>query len=73
MVDRVKQQLVVEERIASLLDDGYQIVHRVPIYKNEIVRLVHNNGNQVILSVFYADNKLIQRRNDRIIECRPIL
>lgn len=73
MVDRVRQQLVIEERIASLLDDGYMIVHRVPIFKNEIIRLVHNNGNKVILSVFYEDNKLIQRKNDRIVEDRPII
>ena len=73
MVDRVRQQLVIEERIASLLDDGYKIVHRVPIFKNEIIRLVHNNGNKIILSVFYEDNKFIQRKNDRIVENRPII
>lgn len=73
MVDRIRQQLIIEERIASLLDDGYMIVHRVPIYKNEIIRLNHNNGNQIVLSVFYGDNKLIQRKNDRIVENRPII
>lgn len=73
MVDRIRQQLIIEERIASLLDDGYMIVHRVPIFKNEIIRLVHNNGNSIILSVFYGDNKLIQRKNDRIVEDRPII
>lgn len=73
MVDRIRQQLIIEERIASLLDDGYMIVHRVPIYKNEIIRLMHNNGNQIVLSVFYGDNKLIQRKNDRIVENRPII
>ena len=72
-VDRIRQQLIIEERIASLLDDGYMIVHRVPILKNEIIRLVHNNGNKIILSVFYGDNKLIQRKNDRIVEDRPII
>ena len=73
MVDRVRQQLIIEERIASLLDGGYMIVHRVPVFKNEIIRLVHNNGNKIILSVFYEDNKLIQRKNDRIVENRPII
>lgn len=73
MVDRIRQQLIIEERIASLLDDGYMIVHRVPIYKNEIIRLMHNNGNQIVMSVFYGDNKLIQRKNDRIVENRPII
>lgn len=73
MVDRIKQQLIIEERIASLLDDGYMIVHRVPVYKNEIVRLKHNNGNKIVLSVFYGDNLLIQRKNDRIVESRPII
>ena len=73
MVDRIRQQLIIEERIASLLDDGYMIVHRVPVFKNEIIRLVHNNGNKIILSVFYGDNKLIQRKNDRIVEDRPII
>ena len=73
MVDRIRQQLIIEERIASLLDDGYMIVHRVPVFKNEIIRLVHNNGNKIILSVFYEDNKLIQRKNDRIVENRPII
>lgn len=73
MVDRIRQQLIIEERIASLLDDGYMIVHRVPIFKNEIIRMVHNNGNKIILSVFYGDNKLIQRKNDRIVEDRPII
>ena len=73
MVDRIRQQLIIEERIASLLDDGYMIVHRVPVFKNEIIRMVHNNGNKIILSVFYKDNKLIQRKNDRIVENRPII
>ena len=73
MVDRIRQQLIIEERIASLLDDGYMIVHRVPIFKNEIIRMVHNNGNKIILSVFYGDNKLIQRKNDRIVDDRPII
>lgn len=73
MVDRIRQQLIIEERIASLLDDGYMIVHRVPVFKNEIIRLVHKNGNKIILSVFYGDNKLIQRKNDRIVEDRPII
>ena len=73
MVDRIRQQLIIEERIASLLDDGYMIVHRVPIFNNEIIRMVHNNGNKIILSVFYGDNKLIQRKNDRIVEDRPII
>lgn len=73
MVDRVRQQLIIEERIASLLDDGYMIVHRVPIFKNEIIRMVHNNGNKIVLSVFYGDNKLIQRKNDQIVEDRPII
>lgn len=73
MVDRIRQQLIIEERISSLLDDGYMIVHRVPIFKNEIIRMVHNNGNKIILSVFYEDNKFIQRKNDRIVENRPII
>lgn len=73
MVDRVRQQLVIEERISSLLEDGYMIVHRVPIFKNEIIRLIHNNGSKIVLSIFYEDNKLIQRKNDRIIENRPII
>lgn len=73
MVDRVRQQMVIEERICALLDDGYQIVHRVPVFKNEIIRLQHTNGNRIILSVFYADNKMIQRKNDRIVENKPIV
>ena len=73
MVDRIQQQLIIEERIASLLDDGYMIVHRVPVFNNEIIRLVHNNGNKIILSVYYENNKLIQRKNDRIVENRPII
>ena len=73
MVDRVRQQMKIEERICALLDDGYQIVHRVPVFKNEIIRLQHNNGNRIILSVFYGDNKMIQRKNDRIVEYKPII
>lgn len=70
---RLRQQQIIEERIGSLLDDGYKIVHRISIYKSEIFCLVHNNGNKIILSIYYEDNKLIQRKNGRIIENRQII
>lgn len=62
-----KTYRIIDQRIRSLVDDGYQIrVHsQLPWY--EFIRLVHSyNGNRIVIRVWHHLNRMEQVTNDKI-------
>lgn len=55
---------VYEERIQSLLDDGYKIRHRTNFRTFEVCRLHHiANGNDIVIFADLVDYEIIQKTN----------
>lgn len=68
MSNRVKAMRAWNERVSSLLGDGYQLVFRSSGISNDMwfVSLRHQNGNRVNLTAYWQRNQLIQRTNGLI-------
>lgn len=55
---------VYEERIKSLLDDGYKLRHRTNFRTFEVCRMHHMaNGNDIVISADLIDYEIIQKTN----------
>ena len=55
---------VYEERIQSLLADGYKIRHRTNFRTFEVCRMHHmSNGNDILISADLVDYEIIQKTN----------
>lgn len=55
---------VYEERIESLLDDGYKVRHRTNFRTFEVCRLHHMaNGNDIVIFADLVDFEIIQKTN----------
>lgn len=55
---------VYEERIKSLLDDGYKIRHRTNFRTFEVCRMHHMaNGNDIVIFADLVDYEIIQKTN----------
>lgn len=61
---KAKLLAVYEERIKSLLDDGYKIRHRTNFRTFEVCRMHHMaNGNDIILYADLEEYEIIQKTN----------
>lgn len=64
---KAKLLAVYEERIQSLLDDGYKIRHRTNFRTFEVCRLHHmSNGNDIVISADLVDYEIIQKTNQLV-------
>lgn len=55
---------VYEERIKSLLDDGYKVRHRTNFRTFEVCRMHHmSNGNDIVIFADLVDFEIIQKTN----------
>lgn len=55
---------VYEERIKSLLDDGYKVRHRTNFRTFEVCRMHHMaNGNDIVIFADLVDYEIIQKTN----------
>lgn len=55
---------VYEERIKSLLDDGYKVRHRTNFRTFEVCRMHHMaNGNDIVIFADLVDFEIIQKTN----------
>ena len=68
MVERLKAARALNERVASLLDDGYHIRFRSSSFSSDMwfVSLFHKNGNRVTISAYWQRNEITQRTNGKI-------
>lgn len=61
---KAKMLAVYEERIQSLLDDGYKIRHRTNFRTFEVCRLHHmSNGNDIVIFADLVEYEIIQKTN----------
>ena len=61
---KAKLLAVYEERIKSLLDDGYKIRHRTNFRTFEVCRMHHMfNGNDIVLFADLVEYEIIQKTN----------
>lgn len=58
-------RLVFNERVTSLLNDGYHIMFRSEGIATTLwfASLRHHNGNRVIIKAYPNDNRLVQTTN----------
>ena len=58
-------RLLFNERVSSLLDDGYHIMFRSSGVTDTLwlASLRHHNGNRVIIKAYPYDNRLVQTTN----------
>lgn len=58
-------RLVFNERVTSLLNDGYHIMFRSSSEDGALwfASLRHHNGNRVIIKAYPYDNRLVQLTN----------
>lgn len=58
-------RIVFNERVSSLLSDGYLLQFRMSGVANTLwlAKLRHHNGNRVIIKAYPWDNLLIQTTN----------
>ena len=55
---------VYEERIMSLLDDGYKVRHRTNFRTFDVCRMHHMaNGNDIVLFADFVEYEIIQKTN----------
>lgn len=55
---------VYEERIKSLLDDGYKVRHRTNFRTFDVCRMHHMaNGNDIVLFADFVEYEIIQKTN----------
>lgn len=55
---------VYEERIKSLLDDGYKVRHRTNFRTFDVCRMHHMaNGNDIVIFADLVDYEIIQKTN----------
>lgn len=55
---------VYEERIKSLLDDGYKVRHRTNFRTFEVCRMHHMaNGNDIVIFADLVEYEIIQKTN----------
>lgn len=66
--NRVKAACALNERVASLIDDGYRVRFKSSSFNNEMwwVTLLHKNGHKITLCAYWRKNKLIQKTDGRI-------
>ena len=61
---KAKLLAVYEERIQSLLADGYKIRHRTNFRTFEVCRMHHmSNGNDIVIFADLVDYEIIQKTN----------
>ena len=64
---------IIQERVASLCDDGYTLLFRASDMKKYVYALRHRtNGNRIMLYVYYSRNWLQQYTNGKITYNAPI-
>lgn len=58
-------RLLFNERVSSLLNDGYHIMFRSSGVADTLwlASLRHHNGNRVIIKAYPFDNRLVQTTN----------
>lgn len=58
-------RLVFNERVTSLLDDGYHIMFRSSDELDSLwfASLRHHNGNRVLITAYPYENRLVQKTN----------
>lgn len=66
---RMKAVRAWNERVSSLLGDGYAVVFRSSGVSDDMwfASLRHRNGNRVSLTAYWQRNQLVQRTNGRIV------
>ena len=61
---KAKTLAVYEERIQSLLADGYKVRHRTNFITFDVCRMHHMaNGNDIVLFADLVDFEIIQKTN----------
>ena len=64
---KAKLLAVYEERIQSLLDDGYKIRHRTNFRTFEVCRMHHMaNGNDIVIFADLVDYEIVQKTNQLV-------
>lgn len=64
---KAKLLAVYEERIKSLLDDGYKVRHRTNFRTFDVCRMHHMaNGNDIFLFADFVEYKIIQKTNQLV-------
>lgn len=64
---KAKLLAVYEERIQSLLNDGYKLRHRTNFRTFEVCRLHHmSNGNDIVIFADLVDYEIIQKTNQLV-------
>lgn len=59
-----KLMAAFEERIQSLLEDGYKVRHRTNFKTFEVCRLHHmSNGNDIVMFADFVQYELLQKSN----------
>lgn len=62
-----KTYRIIDQRIQSLVDDGYQLRVHSQVLAYEFFRLVHSyNGNRIVIRVWHHLNRMEQVTNDKI-------
>lgn len=58
-------RIIFNERVSSLLNDGYHIMFRSSGVANTLwlASLRHHNGNRVIIKAYPYENRLVQTTN----------
>ena len=66
--NKVKAACVLNERVASLLDDGYRVMFRASGFYSDMwyVSLRHKNGHKVTITAYWKANKIVQKTDGRV-------
>lgn len=62
-IDKLKGLCALNERVQSLLNDGYHILFHYKSDDLQMVKLRHHNGNRIVLKLTFSDGILSQRTN----------
>lgn len=62
-----KTYRIIDQRVRSLVDDGYQVRVHSQLLEYEFFRLVHSyNGNCLVIRVWHHLNRMVQETNGKL-------
>ncbi len=66
---RIQAQRRFNERVQSLVDDGYHVTFRASGFASDFywATLRHHNGNKVTISAYIDENRIMQRTNHIVV------
>lgn len=63
----LRTQKILDQRIESLVEDGYKVIYGTRMLTFNFIKLVHlKNGNMVTINANHIENYMVQKTNGKI-------